>query len=415
MPLSFNVLKSSDFRFLALSRMFTNMALQAQAIIVGWQVYSITHDPWMLGLTGLAEALPALTCALFSGHVVDRNRPQLVLFSSQAVLVINTLMLFLVGGGIVTHQGFHILPFLYAGVFISGIARSFMMPSAFALMSKVVTKNQLPAASAWMNSGFQFGVITAPALAGLLYGGYGARVAWILPLSFILISLTCNWQFSPAAKAARSDHQREPAWQSILGGWKFILHNRIMLSVMALDMFSVLFGGAVAMLPAYADQILHVGSQGLGILRAAPAIGSIIVAIALAMQPMQKVKTRNLLLVICGFGLCMVCFGLSRSFTLSIFLLALSGAFDSVSVITRSTIFQLLTPDDMRGRVAAVNSMFIISSNEIGAFESGLAARLLGLVPSVVIGGLACLGVVGATALLSPKMRSLVIDADENR
>jgi len=413
MALSFNVLKIPDFRFLMSSRMFTNMALQAQAIIVAWQVYSITHSPWMLGLTGLAEAVPALTCALFSGHVVDGNRPQFVLFASQVVLTLNTLMLFLIGGGILTHPGMHILPFLYTGVFISGVARSFMMPSAFSLLSKIVTKNQMAAASGWLNSGFQFGVIASPSLAGLLYGGYGATVAWVLPTSFIIVALLCNCQISLPAKAAKNGEKREPAWQSIRNGWKFIFKNQIMLAVMALDMFSVLFGGAVAMLPAYADQVLHVGSQGLGILRAAPAIGSICVALLLAMQPMQKVRTRNLLLVIVGFGLCMIDFGLSKSFALSICLLALSGAFDSVSVITRSTIFQLLTPDDMRGRVSAVNSMFVISSNEIGAFESGLAARLFGLVPSVVIGGFACLGVVAATAFFSPKMRSLVVDAEE--
>jgi len=205
--------------------------------------------------------------------------------------------------------------------------------------------------------------------------------------------------------------------KSIVAGWKFILQKPVLLSVMTLDMFAVLFGGAVAMLPAFADQVLHVGSEGLGALRAAPALGAMVTALFLAVRPMRHLSAKRLLWVVAGFGVCMIGFGLSHIFWLSMLLLILSGMFDCVSMVIRSTLMQLLTPDNMRGRVSSVNSMFVISSNEIGAFESGTVARLIGLVPSVVLGGFATLLVVGVTALLSPQLRRTVVDthADEHK
>ena len=214
-------------------------------------------------------------------------------------------------------------------------------------------------------------------------------------------------------KSYQSSHKREPVVQSIKAGWSFIFGNNTLLSVMALDMFAVLFGGAVAMLPAYADQVLHVGAQGLGGLRAATAVGAGITAVWLGIYPLTVMRGATLLWVVAGFGLCIIGFGLSHVFWLSFLMLALSGAFDSVSMIIRQTLMQLLTPDTMRGRVSAVGSMFIISSNEIGAFESGVAATLFGLVPSVAIGGICTLIVVAATAWLSPKLRATAVTADE--
>ena len=413
MALSVGLLRSRDFRLLLLSRMFTVMALQAQAIIVGWQVYSLTHDPFMLGLTGLTEALPAIVCSLVSGHLVDNNRPHFIFLCCLGALVLNTLLLFLIGGGIITAPTAHILPFIYAGVFISGVARSFAWPAAFSLVTQLAARSQMASASGWLNSGFQFAAVSGPAIAGLIYGGYGARVAWMLPMMAMTVSFIFMASMGHEPRKWRNRAEREPAVQSILAGWRFIFHNRILLSVMALDMFAVLFGGAVAMLPAYADRILHVGAHGLGMLRAAPAIGAIISALVLAMRPMKRIATRRLMLVIVGFGFCMIGFGLSTSFALSLAFLAISGLFDSVSVIIRSTLMQLLAPNEMRGRVSAVNSMFVISSNEIGAFESGAAAAMFGLVPSVVIGGIGTLVVVSLTAILSPKMLTTTVDAGD--
>ncbi len=412
MSLSFNVLKLRDFRHLLFTRVFALMALQAQAVIVGWQVYSITKDPLMLGLTGLTEAVPAIVCALFAGYVVDISRPHFIYFACLGTLVLNTLMLYLIAGGHVAAPGGNILFWIFLGIFISGLARSFIMPASFSLLSQIVPRAQIPAASAWLNSGFQTAAISGPAIAGIIYGGYGVTIAWLLPMIFMSLAFIMITGMSAVPKSYRSGAKQEPAAKSIKAGWHFILTNPVLLSVMALDMFAVLFGGVVAILPAYADEVLHVGSEGLGILRASPAMGAIFMALILAMYPIKVVRGKTLLVVVSGFGLCMIGFGMSDLFWVSVILLALSGAFDSVSMVIRATMMQLLTPDAMRGRVSSVNSMFIISSNEIGAFRAGFAAKFLGLVPSIIIGGIATLGVVAATLWLSPKLRKAEIRAD---
>ncbi len=406
--LSVNVLRLRDFRLLLFARMFGMMGLQCQAVIVGWQVYSLTRDPFLLGLTGLVEAVPAILCALFAGHIVDVGSPRKIYVICMAVLSVNAGMLLILAGGIIDVPEAHLLGCIYAGVFISGLARSFIMPSSFSLLPRVVSRSDISSASAWLNSGFNVAAIGGPAIAGIIYGGYGSGVAWILPASL----MTAGFFMIKNLKVphiAVSPEKREPAIQSIRAGWAFILQNPVILSVMLLDMFAVLFGGAVAMLPAFADQILHVGAEGLGALRAAPAIGAITMALWLALKPLKRIKTTTMLWSVAGFGLCMIGFGLSTSFWLSMMFLALSGGLDCISVIIRATIVQLLTPVNMTGRVSSVKSMFVISSNEIGAFESGTAAKLLGLVPSVVIGGIGTLVVVAMTAALSPKMRKTVV------
>lgn len=412
LPLQNPALKSRDFRLLVLTRMFGVMALQSQAIIVGWQIYSITKDPFMLGLTGLTEAVPAIACALFAGHVVDSSKPHRIFMIALGILSLNLIAFTLIAGGIIDVPGGNILPWMFAGVFISGLARSFIMPSSFSLLAKIVTRKDMPAASAWLGSAFQIAAISGPAMAGIIYGGYGPLSAWVMAAG-LMVSAFLMMAALRTRPDNRAGEKREPAAKSIKEGWAFILQNPVLLSVMVLDMFAVLFGGAVAMLPAYADQILHVGPQGLGALRAAPAIGAIATALLFAVRPMQRFSAKRLLWVVTGFGICIIGFGLSEYFWLSMIFLALSGAFDSVSMIIRSTIMQLLTPDRMRGRVSSVNSMFIISSNEIGAFESGVAAKFLGLVPSVVLGGIGTLLVVAVTALLSPQLRKTIIDANE--
>ncbi len=413
MALSVDVLKLRDFRLLMAVRMCGMMALQAQAVIVGWQVYSITKSPFMLGLTGLTEAVPAILCAFFSGHIVDISRPHRVYLACVAALALNTLLLLLLAGDIVHVPGGNILPWIYGGVFFSGVARSFIMPASFSLLPRIVPRADIPSASAWLSSGFQIAAISGPAIAGLIYGGYGARAAWFLPVAFMSAAFVLLAAMSLTPRQYRSAELREPTMKSIRAGWKFIFTHPVLLSVMTLDMFAVLFGGAVAMLPAYADQVLHVGSEGLGALRAAPAIGAIITALILALKPFKVIRASTLLWVVAGFGVAIIGFGLSTYFWLSMAFLAVSGAFDSISMVIRSTLMQLLTPDAMRGRVSAVNSMFIISSNEIGAFESGVAARFLGLVPSIIFGGVGTLLVVAAVATLSPKLRRLEVRTDE--
>lgn len=406
------VLRLRDFRVIALARFFVASAFISQDVVIGWQIYSITKNTFMLGLTGLAEAVPALICALFAGHIVDISRPYRIGLACIFVMACNSTLLMLVGGSHVALPG-GIVPWLFAGIVVSGLARAFIMPSSFALLPRIVPRALMPSASAFLAGSFQCASVAAPALAGIIYGGYGVVAAWFIPMSLMLTALSLQlFGLSAAPRQWRSGERREPAMVSIVSGWKFILTNRTLLTVMAIDMFAVLFGGAVAMLPAYADQILHVGSEGLGALRAAPALGAITVALILSVRPLKVVKASTLLLAVSGFGLCMIGFGASHVFWLSIVMLALSGAFDSVSMVIRGTLMQWLTPDDMRGRVSSVNAMFIISSNQIGAFESGTAAKLIGLVPSVVLGGVATLVVAGTAAFASPKFRRLQVRAE---
>lgn len=387
------------------------MAIQSQAVIVGWQIFSITKDPFLLGLTGLAEALPAIVCAFLAGHYVDKGSPHKIFLFSLGILSINLVMLLVIAGGLVAVSDQTIVIYLYIAVFISGLARSFIMPCSFSLLAKIVKRREMPAASAWLGSAFQIAAIVGPALAGIIYGLYGAKFAWSVTTIFMFLALLSL--ISIKTRHTNIIDNKIKTSESIKQGWRFIMKSPVLLSVMTLDMFAVLFGGTVAMLPAYADEVLHVGSEGLGLLRAAPALGAIITALIFAFKPLNHFSAKLLLWVVTGFGLSIIGFGLSNLFWLSMLFLALSGAFDSVSMIIRSTIMQLLTPDHMRGRVSSVNSMFIISSNEIGAFESGVAAKFLGLVPSVVFGGVGTLVVVAVTAILSPKLRNTVIDAKD--
>jgi MFS family permease len=407
--LHFSVLRLPNFRLLLFTRMFVGMALQAQAVIVGWQVYSLTKDPFMLGLTGLTEAVPAIIGALFAGHFIDIGQPRRIYTGCIFALTLNIFSLLFVAGGFAGLDHHRLLVFIFSSVFISGLARSFSMPANFSMLSRIVKREEIPAATAWLSSGMQTAFIAGPALAGIVYGGYGARGAWMLPAFLIAVALFCVSFLD--VNHERSKDKREAAWVSIRAGWTFILKTPVLLSLMALDMFAVLFGGAVAMLPAYADQVLHVGSEGLGALRAAPALGAVTTALVLAVKPMKNITAVRMFWAVAGFGACMVGFGLSQLFWLSMVFLIISGVFDSVSMLIRGTLMQLLTPDNMRGRVSAINSMFIISSNEIGSFESGTAARLLGLVSSVVVGGCMTLLIVAGTAFVSPKLRKTVVSA----
>ena len=385
--------------------------MQSQAVIVGWQVYSMTKSPFILGLTGLAEAVPAIIAALFAGHIVDNSRPQRVYAACLFVMALNSLLLLVTAGGVVAMDSAHLLILIFAGVFVSGVARSFIMPASFVLTPMIVSRAEIPAALPWFLSGFQFASIAGPTAAGLVYGGYGVLSAWMIPglCSVAAFALACSIKVAP--RAGRSE-KREPFLKSVRAGWAFILESRLLLSVMVLDMLAVLFGGAIAMLPAFADQVLHIGSEGLGALRAAPALGAIVMSVLLAVFPIRRPSGTLLLWVVAGYGLCMIGFGLSGIFWLAALFLALSGAFDSVSVVVRGSMTQLLTPDHMRGRVSSVSSMFVISSNEIGAFESGTAAGILGLAPSIVFGGAVTLVVVAAMALGVPRLRRAVVHSD---
>jgi MFS family permease len=300
---------------------------------------------------------------------------------------------------------------LFAGIFISGAARAFASPSMFSLLPQIVPRNSLSSAAAFNSSIHTFASIIGPALGGLIYGFAGATWAFGIPCFLSLIALYSSTQFSEDLRNKQNLGVREPMLKSIRAGMHFVLNHKVLLSTMLLDMFSVLFGGVVAILPIFADKVFGVGATGLGFLRAAPALGSVIITIVLALRPMRSISGARLSQVILGFGICTILFALTSNYYLALFFLALTGAFDGVSMVIRGTFMQLLTPDNMRGRVSSLSSIFITSSNEIGAFESGLAASFLGLIPSVIFGGVMTLVVVGLVAWKVPELNKTKMEA----
>lgn len=409
---STRILKNAAFRYLILTRVFAVMAAQTVAVTMGWQIYSLTGSTLMLGLVGLTEAIPAILCALYAGHLVDINHPKRIFTLCLAAMSFIFFILLIFAGGIIPVSTQILLPLMFTAIFATGIARSFIMPSSFALLPAIIPREDIPAASSWQTTAFQTAAIGGPALAGLIYAIFDAKGAWLF--AFIMMSLATVMTIIMKVDFKREKLEVRPsAYKSIREGWVFLIKNRTLLSIMSLDMLAVLFGGAMAILPAFADQVLHTGAEGLGLLRAAPAMGAVLTALYFSFVPMKRITAMRLFFVVAGFGVCIIGFGLSTNIWLAILFLAFSGAFDSVSMVIRGTLMQLLTPDNMRGRVSSVNSMFIISSNEIGAFYSGAMAALLGLVPSIIAGGIGTLAVVSITAYLSKDFRKVSIDTSE--
>ena len=409
---AYAVLKLKDFRLFLSFRFFMTIAAQMQSIIVGWQVYELTHDPLSLGLIGLAEALPFISIALYAGHIADRfNRKKIILWFDLLFLFASGLLLLITYHKTGIIGKFGVYP-IYLCVAISGIARAFLYPATIALMAQVVPRSLYTNSSTWNSTIWQVAAITGPAIGGLMYGFFGVKVAYMAVLVFMLISflLLLNIRSRPVPAI----DEEETIMQRLASGIRFVFSNQLLLGAMALDMFAVLFGGAVAMLPVFAAEVLKVGPQGLGLLRAAPMVGAVLMSVVLAYHPPVVRAGRLLMIGVAGFGLSIICFALSKNFYLSMGLLALSGMFDNISVVIRSATMQLVAPDEMRGRVASVNSIFIGSSNEIGSFESGVAAKLMGLIPSVIFGGMMTLGIVGATAKWAPKLRKLNLNKISN-
>lgn len=395
-------LDNRAFRALMLYRLCAGLSYQIVAVTVGWHIYTITRDPFALGLVGLAEVLPYFCTAPFAGYLVDQLRRRTLGAMACMGLVLTGLALAFIAHG--EHGESSTWP-IYAAIALTGVVRSFLTPVYNALFARVLPREQFVRGASFGSVVFQTSLVIGPALGGVLVGWAGVTEAYLVAALFGAIAALAVYRLQVTEPAQLL--QRAPVFASIHQGLRFVFGNQIMLGAMALDMFSVLLGGAVSMLPAFIREILHYGPEGLGILRAMPAIGSICVALWLARHPLQKNAGRILLFAVAGFGLCTIAFGLSRSFWLSAGILVLYGVFDGVSVVMRSTILQLVTPDDMRGRVSSINGIFIGSSNELGAFYDGTMARLLGLVPAVVIGGCVTLGVVAVTALRAPRLRRL--------
>lgn len=398
-------MKIRDFRLFISARFCITLAIQIQAVVVGWQVYEITKDPLSLGLIGLAEAIPSITVSLYAGHVADiMSRKRIILITVSTLVFCSAALLYFTTDPGSFFLNYGVVP-IYTVIFLSGIARGFITPAIFSFMPQLVPRELYQNAISWNSTLWEMASIGGPPVGGLIYGFFGITAAYSVDALLMLMGLILAISVGDRPLPEASEEQG--IVEKIKAGLHFVFRNKIILGAITLDLFAVLFGGAIALLPIFADEILNVGKIGLGFLRSAPGIGALITALYLTYHPIRKSMGTILFISVAGFGVCMILFGLSTNFWLSMGVLAMSGACDSVSVIIRGTLLQTLTPENMKGRVSAVNNIFIGSSNEIGAFESGVAARLLGVIPSVIFGGIMTIVVVAATAWRAPELRKL--------
>ena len=405
---AFIAVRNRNFRYFLGYRFFMTMATLMQSVIVSWHMYFLTKNVLWLGLIGLVEVLPQISIALFAGHYVD--------LWDRKKIVRNGTFLLLTGSAILmlySVESFHSYELLgvwpiFVTIFLTGLSRGILMPANTALIGQLVDKRDYANAATWSSANWQVGAVIGPAIGGLIYGFSSITVAY----SSIFILYLCSLFIFSSVKIEHIviptiDGEEEDMYSRIREGIRFVVKSPELMGTFSLDMLAVFFGGAVAMLPVFASDVLHVGPEGLGFLRACPALGAIMMSFYLMFHPPVKNSGVILLLCVAGFGMCMIGFAFSHLFWLSGLLLLLSGLFDNVSVVIRGTILQLYTPEHMRGRVASVSSIFIGSSNEMGAFESGMAAKIMGLVPSVAFGGIMTLIVVGVTAKVNPVLRKL--------
>jgi MFS family permease len=405
-----SALASKDFRRLTAARFLMTFAIQVQTLVMAWQVYFIKHDPLFLGLIGLFEAMPAIGLALFSGDVVDRSDPLKVYKNVVRGCFLSALLLFVVSTPAAGIAPGDRVPWIYLAAFVTGCARGFAQPSMYSIVPQMVPRESLAVSSAWITAAFQTASVVGPGLGGVLFAWKGERLPYGVDLLLLGGAMAAAALIQLRPKPAPSGPPGETAFRRATSGLRFVFSDGILLPALALDMFAVLFGGVEAILPIFAGDILKIGAAGLGMLQASPSIGALIGSALMIRFPVNRRAGRILLAVVTGFGVCIIGFALSKTVWLSLLLLGLAGALDSVSMVIRGAIVQISSPDHIRGRVAAVNSIFIGTSNEIGAFESGVAAKLLGTVPSVIAGGCLTLATVAAAALYAPKLREMDLD-----
>jgi len=405
-------LRFREFNIFLLVRFAMVFAWSMQFIVIEWEVYSLTKDPLSLGIIGLMEVIPAVAMALFAGHIVDQSEKRGLLIKCIFGFSVVSLGLFLLTWPrIVADLSTDLVLYLvYFLVFLGGIVRAFLGPTIFSLFSLLVPKKIYPNAATWSSSVWQMGAVVGPAAGGFFIHWIGVHWSMCFVFAFSLMALMLLLQIPK--KPILNPNLGEPIMKSLKEGIKFVKNTRVILGALTLDMFAVLFGGAVALLPIYAQDILKVGPEGFGILRAAPAVGALLIMFTSAHFPLNKNAGMKLLVAIFGFGISIIVFGLSTWFWVSVIALFLSGVTDGISMVIRQTILQLRTPDAMRGRVASVNSMFVGSSNELGAFESGLTAKLMGTITAVVFGGGMTILTVLGTGFFFPKLRKLDLRKD---
>ncbi len=396
------ILRNPEFRALLGERLTNALGATALATVIGYQIWQITKDPFALGMLGLIEAIPALSLALIGGHVADRTDRRTILLITSAVSVVCALSLAAISAT------FASLLAMLVVIFLAGFAGGFFRPAMSAFEAQVIPIESAAKGQSWMSSIWLAGGVAGPAVGGFAIELIGITNTYLLIAALFAISVFCLFQISKKPKPIPT--QGEGIRESISQGAKYVLKNQYLVGSMALDLFAVLFGGAMALLPAFASDILKVDAVGLGLLRTAPTLGALLVTVLATRRPPTQRAGRNLFLCVAGFGISMIVFGLSQNFLLSLVALFFSGLTDGISMIIRGLIVRVMSPENMRGRIASVSWVFIGASNEIGSFESGIAAALVGVAPSVFWGGVVTLIVVGVTAAFAPKLRALNLD-----
>ncbi|MBV8324673.1 MFS transporter [Chryseobacterium sp.] len=400
-------LQNVEFRNLLTGRFFIVLAFRMLATLLGWWVYQLTKDPFSIGLIGLSEVIPAVSCALYAGHVIDmKEKKRLLLICNYAYIFLIGLLLIPAFLNVEIHfTGHQITYFIYGVIFFTGIARAFIGPIVPSMIPKIVKKENLPNAVTLNQATFLISSVCGHAIGGILIGYFGVKWTLVVILSLIFLASLFFWQL----KKQHSENKKDAVnvVESMWEGVSYILKTKEILGALCLDMFAVLFGGAVAMIPVFATDILNSGAEGFGLLNAASDIGSMCIITILSIVPLRKNQGKILLVAVTGFGLCIIGFGLSKLYWLSFIFLVMSGMLDGISVVIRGTIVQLKTPDHIRGRVLSANSIFIMSSNEMGQFESGVMAKLLGVVRSVVFGGTMTVLIALIVGSTNPKLRKM--------
>jgi MFS family permease len=406
-PSPLEALRIPQFRSLVIGRFIFIMGLRMMSTLVGWWIYNLTNAPLAIGIVGLSEFIPAVSLALYAGHIIDISEKRKMMLTGVGLYATAALLLLVLS---YSHEKLHMNPHwvaatIYIIIFGTGVVRSFTGPIFNVMLAQVVPKEKLQNAITWNTGVFLSASITGHAMGGFLIAGVGntgTLVAVVLLVLMAFVVLTSLKKIQPL-----NERGEKKTWDSVKEGLAFVFRTKELLGAVSLDLFAVLFGGATALIPVYARDILKVGARGFGFLNGASDMGAVCIVILLTVFPLRKSQGKKLLLAVAGFGTCMIIFGISKVFWLSFAVLLLSGVLDGISVVTRGTIMQLKTPDNMRGRVLSVNSMFINSSNELGQFESGIAARILGVVPSVVFGGCMTLLVVVTTWFKAPSLRKM--------
>jgi MFS family permease len=400
-------MRIAEYRNLMLGRFLFIMGLRMMGTLVGWWVYELTNEPFAIGLIGLSEVIPAVSLSLYAGHIIDISEKRKLLLTGVSLYLLCAISLLLLSTHFTTQfLSNHWITFcIYIIIFFTGIFRSFTGPSFGTMVASIVPKDLLQNATTWNQGIWLSASVIGHASVGFFIAGFGNSASLGIIVFLVSVGLFFMWRIKP--KPPLNERGEKKTLESVKEGIRFVLKTKEVLGALSLDLFAVLFGGAVAMIPVFAKDILKVGAVGFGWLNAASDIGSIMVIILLTVFPLRKQQGRKLFFAVGSFGICILVFAISHSFWISFVALLLSGIVDGVSVVIRGTILQLKTPDNMRGRVMSVNSMFINSSNELGQFESGVAAKLFGVVPSVVFGGCMTIFVVATTWFKAPALRKM--------